>query len=402
MTGWLIALTKSEESSLKIFLPWRHNASVNRPLLVIILLWLCVITTKSAEEGIWVEAKINGQPVRFAFDTGTGPYPTLYSTTAKRLGLEIAAGKTELCKLEIGKENFRTPFSVLEISPDLKPSEDGLLGWPVFSNNIISFDLAANAVVFFTNVPEGTTSWTKIRLKDKSETLNLKTPTQDNKMGIISIDTGNPFGVRLNPYNWHKWKATHTNQPITLVAYYKTAIGLVVKEESWAKEIPLGPLTLTDVPVGEADSDDVSAGSFPDTQYEATLGLAALKRLEVVIDGKNGIAYVRPKKTPPLPYQHNRLGAVFVPRDLQSDDLVAHVVVGSPAYEAGIRDGDILLKVGRDVANWRDPNSKINGSFREQPVGTKSELTLKRGDKVFKTTAVLRNILPPDAPKNSN
>jgi hypothetical protein len=216
---------------LDIFLPWRHNASENRPILVIILLWLCVITTKSAEEGIWVEAKINGQPVRFAFDTGTGPFPTLYSTTAKRLGLEIAAGKTELCKLEIGEENFRTPFSVFEIPPYLTPSGDGQLGWPVLSNNI---------------------------------------------------------------------------------------------------------------------------------------------------------------------------SVAFVPRDLQSDDLVAHVVAGSPAYEAGIRDGDILLKVGRDVANWCDPNSKINAPFREQPAGTKFELTLKRGDKVFKTTAVLRNILPPDAPKNLN
>jgi C-terminal processing protease CtpA/Prc len=103
-----------------------------------------------------------------------------------------------------------------------------------------------------------------------------------------------------------------------------------------------------------------------------------------------------------LPYKHNRLGAVFVPRDLQSDDLIAHVIVGSPAYEAGLQDGDILLKEdGRDVTNWRTGGTP-NTPFREQPAGTKLELTLKRGDKIFKTTAVLRNILPPDAPKNSN
>jgi hypothetical protein len=61
------------------------------------------------------------------------------------------------------------------------------------------------------------------------------------------------------------------------------------------------------------------------------------------------------------------------------------------------------LKEGKqDVTNWRDPNIKINTPFSEQPAGTKLELTLKRGDKVFTTTAVLRNILPPDASKNSN
>ena len=100
----------------------------------------------------------------------------------------------------------------------------------------------------------------------------------------------------------------------------------------------------------EAGSSDVALHSSPQTKYEATLGLAALKRLDIVIDGKHGIAYLRPKKTPPLPYQHNRLGADFIPQDSHNDDLIAHVANGSPAYEAGIRDGDILLKEGeKDV-----------------------------------------------------
>jgi S1-C subfamily serine protease len=153
----------------------------------------------------------------------------------------------------------------------------------------------------------------------------------------------------------------------------------------------------------EANPTDVALGSSPQAQYQATIGLTALKRLNIIIDGNHGIAFLRSKQTPPLPYEHNRLGAVFVPPDMQSDHIIAHVIVGSPAYEAGIRDGDVLLKEGeQDVTNWRDPKIKINSPFREQPAGTKLELTLKRGDKVFKTTAVLRNILPPDAPKNSN
>jgi S1-C subfamily serine protease len=182
-------------------------------------------------------------------------------------------------------------------------------------------------------------------------------------------------------------------------------MGLVIKEESWAKEISLGPLTLTDVPIMEADSSEIALmKSFPDTRYEATFGLAALKRLDIIIDGKRGVAYLRFKKTPSLPYEHNRLGAAFVPRDPKNDDLVAHVVDGSPAYEAGIRNDDVLLKIGElDATKWRtDPKVLPLSRFWNSPAGTKLELTLKRGDKVFKTTAVLRNILPPDAPKNSN
>ena len=178
--------------------------------------------------------------------------------------------------------------------------------------------------------------------------------------------------------------------------------GLLVSEEMWTQKIALGPLGLTDVSVLEADPGLDGFFHSAGMQFEATLGFAALKRLEVIIDGKRGIAYCRPRPTPPLPYEHNRLGAVFAPHDLQSDDLVAHVVDGSPAYEAGIRDGDILLRVdGRDVTRWRS-GATPNTPFREQSAGTKFELTLRRGDKIFQTTAVLRNILPPDAPKNSN
>jgi C-terminal processing protease CtpA/Prc len=80
------------------------------------------------------------------------------------------------------------------------------------------------------------------------------------------------------------------------------------------------------------------------------LGLEALKRLDLIVDGKHGMAYLRPKQTRSVPGDHNRLGAVFVPRDDQSDDLVAHVLEGSPAFEAGIRNGDVLLSIGgRDL-----------------------------------------------------
>jgi C-terminal processing protease CtpA/Prc len=51
------------------------------------------------------------------------------------------------------------------------------------------------------------------------------------------------------------------------------------------------------------------------------------------------------------------MGAVFTPPGLQGDDLVARVVDGSPAHEAGIRNADVLLRVGElDATKWRtDP-----------------------------------------------
>ena len=388
---------------------------MNRFPLVITLLFVCAFQVRAEDERIWVDAKINGEPVRFILDTGLDAPIVLFSSTAQRLGLkitppdsnghfkpgEVPLGTTEICNLDVGRTNVRTSFNVIEMPAFLPPSFNGVFGWPLISKNIIHIDAANSIAEDLQNVPSDPI-WIQLHLWTNSDYLCLKIPDKKGAKAIICVDTGASDGIGLAPQIWRNWKTTHTNSPITLSAYFTPALGLVIKEESWAKVITLGPLTLTDVPIMEADSNSIRMGSFSNAQYQATLGLIALKRLDIIIDGKHGIAYLRPKKTPSLPFEYNRLGAVFVPNDLQSENLIAHVVDGSPAYEAGIRNGDILLEIdGRDVTKWRT-GERPNTPFREQPAGTKFELSLKRGDRVFTTTAVLRNILPPDVPKQSN
>jgi S1-C subfamily serine protease len=170
---------------------------------------------------------------------------------------------------------------------------------------------------------------------------------------------------------------------------------VLVKEQTWARELALGPLLLTGVPILEANSAEVALGS---AQFEASLGLAALNRLDFIIDGKQGLAYIRVNKIPPPPYQHNRLGAVFVPRDTQNEDLVASVADASPAFDAGIHNGDILLKIDNlDVTKWRtDPAILPLSRFWMRPAGTEMKLALKRGKDTLNITVTLRQILPPD------
>jgi len=398
----------------------RHDVHVNRFLLIIILLLVYTLSVHADDERIWYDAKINGKPVRLILDTGAGPVATnvpfpvvLFSTAVKRLGLKFtpsdlndypnpgttSLGTTEVCDLDLWGTHLRTSLGVLEAPEFLQWSADGILGWLTIRQDILSLDLTKDTVTQLDHVPKEAIKWAAFRVQTNSNILGFEVSDQNGSNSVVIVDTGNDGGISLCPLKWREWKATHTNRPTTLDARYMPGTGLVVREESWAREISLGSLALTDAPIIEANQTEAAM----DPQFEASLGLAALKRLDMVIDGKQGIVYVRPKTTPPLSYQHNRLGAVFVPHDLQSDDLIAHVVDGSPAYEAGIRNGDILLKEGeRDVTNWRDPSVKINTPFREQPAGTKLELTLKRGDKIFKTTAVLRNILPPDSPKKAN
>jgi hypothetical protein len=200
----------------------------------------------------------------------------------------------------------------------------------------------------------------------------------------------------LHPQDWREWRIDHANAPTTLDAYYMPAAGLVVKEQTWASELNLGGLLLTGIPVMEANPAEVALGS---AEFQASLGLAALKRLDFVVDGKQGLAYIRVKRSPPPPFEHNRLGAVFVPRDPRAQDLVASVVDGTPAAKAGIRNGDVLLKLNDlDVTKWRtDPAILPLSRFWARPAGTRLNLTLRRGEETLKITVALRQILAPVA-----
>ena len=81
----------------------------------------------------------------------------------------------------------------------------------------------------------------------------------------------------------------------------------------------------------------------------------------------------------------------------QTNQAAAWVVDGSPAYEAGVRNGDVLLQVDEvTVRGWTD--DWLSRFY--MPAGTKLKLTLQRDGKIFTTTATLREILQPSSNKN--
>lgn len=357
-----------------------------------------------ADERIWMEAKVNGKPARLCFDTGSCEL-ILNSKGASRLGLkftpppqinatnhsQIPAGITEACDLEFGGSRMRTMFLVVEPPSALNLTHDGSVGWQAFANQMIRIDASGASVTQLFSLPEDLQTWTKFTVRTNNCIVGLEFTGSAGGLSVICVDTGVPFGVILRPQSWSQWKAAHKKQAMTLSAYYMLGAGLVVTEEMWAKDLSLGSLSLTDVPVMEANRVNVAAGG---EGFAANIGLAALKRLDFIIDGKNQTAYLRSKATPSPAYSHNCLGAVFTPRDLvhlQGEDLVARVVDGSPAFEAGIRDGDVLLKYnGIDTTKWLSQPTVVPNF---QAAGETIELTLARGKETFTVKVSLKPIL---------
>lgn len=379
-------------------------------ILKLAVAFLFCISLSYAEDRIWIEATINGRPAHLYFDTGACGI-TLNPKGASRLGLgfippangvlatnisRATSGITEECDFKFGDKKIRDSFLVVERPNTLNITEDGSVGWLPIADQILKIDASLSTVSIVPDLPKEIATWTKFNVSSSNCIVGLEIRGTNGTVSIIDVDTGSPSGVMLIPQNWHEWRRVHKHQPATLNAYYTLGTGLIIAEEVWAKEFSFGSLILNGVPLMEDNSVNVSLGG---SNYQGTFGLAALKRLDFILDGKNRIAYLRPKKTPPVAYEHNYLGAVFTPSDLvylQGDDLVAHVVEGSPAFKAGIRNGDVLLKYDEiDVTQWRTQPMVIP-SFRMAGGQTQAELTLKRGEKVLKVHVTLRPILSPD------
>lgn len=370
-----------------------------RPVILIIAVSVWCFTTSScyADERIWLDAQINGKSARLVFDSGSD-YSVLWPEGAKRLGLKytepkpngsgnVPIGQAEKCKLSLNGIECDAQFPVINPPDKTEPDFDGIIAWGALKDGVAQIDASSHKIIFLEKVPKQTKGWTQLGIVTNSNILIFEIPHGSNIAGIVRVDTGDYTGVALPTQQWQAWKAAHPHQPMTLNAFSTVSEGVVAMEEVLAYQVTFGPLKLTNMPVREATKSEVTIGG---ERCDGSLGLFALKHLDIIVDGEHGIAYLRPNHKASPSYGYNRLGAAFIPTISQSNDLVAKVVDGSPAQEAGIRNGDILLKV--DDLNVSMSNLEGIRKFW-LPAGTKINLTLQRDGKMFSTTATLREIL---------
>ena len=356
-----------------------------------------------ANERIWLEdAEINDKPAKLIFDSGSN-YNFVSPKALKKLGLKfipaatndviqgIWTGDTELCNMSFNGIRGETTFVVLDAPRYVGADFDGGIGWYSMSQTVLRIDAISRRLKLLPKVTRKSLRWSQFTVSTNFGTLDLRIPHGKDPDGILCIDTGFEGGVSLPKAKWVKWRKAHPGSAATLKTDYSFIDGFEIQTEAWAEKISFGPIVLTDVPI---ENEGPKKASVYGTNYEGTIGLAALKRMDFIVDGGNGMAYLSTKKTPPPAYTHNRLGAIFVPTATHTNQAVACVMDGGPAYEAGVRDGDILLQVDEIACtSW---NASWLSRF-QRSAGTKLELTLERDRKTFKTTATLRDILHPSA-----
>jgi PDZ domain/Aspartyl protease len=383
---------------------WRIPASKPWAQVIIVIVFgffRLVLLAGSDEERIWLDAKVNGKKARLCFDSGSDGL-ILFREGALRLGLrysepktglilppgQVPRGLTEECHLSLEGTEQTERFDVVNFPTYRSVDFDGYVGWMVVRNNILEIDAAARRLKCLSEVPKRTADWLQLQVVRDTGFLMLEIPHGNGPNGILGIDTGSSEGVELPTGNWLSWRELHPRAPTTLDALI-TLGGLAVKEQAWANELTIGSLALTGVSVSEATPMEVALSG---TNYEAELGLEALKRVDLIVDGRHGVAYLRAKKTASSSFRYNRLGAVFIPNGTAGSVLAARVIKGSPAQVVGIQEGDILLKInGENITR-----ANYHGYDRfSAHAGTKLKFTLSRNGVTFNTTAILRDIIEP-------
>jgi regulator of sigma E protease len=102
-------------------------------------------------------------------------------------------------------------------------------------------------------------------------------------------------------------------------------------------------------------------------------------------DGAPAIPIQVQREGKPVDLSVPRADVERLPEGLQWDmkTVIGQVLIGNPAYSAGIREGDRIAEVdGHPVANWNDLQQRVS-SHHDEDV----KLTVARGKRVFHVTA---------------
>lgn len=395
---------------MNVILDKKQRGKAMKLRVIVILCVLCLSPFANAEESrILMDSYINGQPVKLMFDTGAEG-PILFQKTARRLNLSIKEppsdvvvepGKvklrlTETCQFQLiegGVENA-VRFAVVDMPSGIKIECDGLLGWGGLKHYMIEMDPSSRSVKIRDTINFDKSEWTCLDIRTDLNMLVVKTSSEDTVQDCFLIDTGSPDGFTVTTERMQQLTDGQADQNTTLSAFYTPGVGLVINQEKWVHEINFGGLSFHEIPVKmgmETNPALMKEG------IDGIVGMWALSCYQWIVDGPAGKIYVKPNDLVRIPqmYEYNRLGAVFVPEDVQtSNALMAHVVAGGPAWRAGIRDGDELLKIGSlDATRWRtEPTIMPLSQYWEKPAGTIIDLILRRGGEQKNITVTLEEI----------
>ena len=317
---------------------------------------------------IYLQARVNGsEPRWFVLDTGAG-VTVLNATTAESLGLKAgragtlrgaggvvqSTGITGLT-LDVGgavlKDVSVTSIPLAQLENAAGRAIDGILGVDFFRRYVIEIDYEARQITAhepsaYGYAGRGETLPLTFRDNHPHMRAQVKFPGRPPLEGDFVIDAGSSMQLTMLPAFTDK-NRLRDSVPVAFTAYAHGVGGDFALPVARAESLRIGGFTV-ERPVTAFPT----AGTFGAEGIAGNIGTAILRRFKVVFDYSRKRVHLEPSKNFSDPFEFDMSGLGLASEGPSfSVFKVARVLPGTPAAEAGLRQGDEILSFGGRPVN---------------------------------------------------
>lgn len=311
---------------------------------------------------------LNGKgPYNFILDTGVGPMIITDTTLIKDLDLkglrpvkiaglgkntEIEAFVAQQISARIGQAEISDiPTAILKhdllnLSNYVGVPIYGLIGYHFFSSFVVELRYTGRRLKFY--LPEAKKKISgepiPIELHNNKPYVNVEIdiPGLGSRLLKVVVDNGASHAISLETLNGQPFplpkESIKANLGIGLSGPIDGSIGRV-------SSLKIGQFLLKAVVASYPEYDSQTLQTFLSNR-NGNLGAEILSRFNITFDYNNNLMYLKRNYTFKRPFEHDMSGLeIYVSTAPEKRYYISRVEIGSPAMEAGLRDGDELLSI---------------------------------------------------------
>ena len=363
-----------------------------------------IVSIRLLNNHVYVDAMVNGKGP-FAFIVDTGGHTILTPATVAALGLESQGaapsagageetstnGYVKVREIAVGGMRMRDQIAfTLDFGSSATEGFEvgGMIGFEFFRRFVVRIDYGGRAMTIIDPArfdPRNAGIPLRFRFYDH-------VPQVDGRFGGLpgrfDIDTGSRTEVDLTTPFVERARLRDA-YPGGVLAVDGWGVGGPVKSHVVrGKSLTLGTVTVAG-PVASLAT--AKAGSFSDANYEGNVGSGFLKRFVVTFDYAHQVIYLKPLGTPPIDAGTFDKSGMWI--NLGDGGFrIADVAAGSPANDAGLMVGDIIVAIDGKTA-VSIALSEAREMLRMRPDGTVVRLDIMRAGTPSACAIALRSQL---------
>ncbi len=366
---------------------------------------------------IIVTLNFNGAlPLKFIFDTGAEhtilskrqvtdllrvPYERQFRVSGSDLKTDVIAYLVRNIRLDVPGKAVAPKQDVLVLQEDYFRFEEyagvlvhGILSASIFSKFIIRINYQSRVITLYDRAAFKLreSGFVEIPMESFRNKLYLNTLLQvraDSTAPVkLLLDTGAGLPLLLfantHPLVHPPANAIPSNIGMGLGGYLDGFTGRI-------SSFDLGPFSQNNV-VTYFQTLDTTQKLDHLNNRNGLIGNAVLERFQVIIDYQYSKMWLKPARNYHKDFTYDRSGLSIIASGLFFNTFVVqNVLPVSPAAQADIREGDVILRVGVRTANLLSL-SDLQRVLQKKP-GKKIKMLIERDGQRMKKTFVLRNLI---------